>query len=491
MTYDQRAISVTAGERVSFHTVKLTPKWPRFHRNSDRSILINQRMIEDTPISGPPEGGGLARALSWIEMLLLPFLAASGLLGQSLSPNESAMLRAIDDAAPYSIGLLEKIVNINSGSFNPAGVKSVSTVVEGELRALGFETRLIAMDALKRGPHLTAQRKGSRPGKPVLLIGHMDTVFEPSSPFQRFVRNGATATGPGVNDMKGGLVVMISALKALHQAGLLDGASIGIFLTGDEEAPGNPLATARGGLIEAGKSAKAALCFESGRRIGGSDYISTARRGFVGWELRVEGVAGHSGRVFSDGLGHGAIFELSRVINEFHKQLREPNLTFNVGLALGGADVKADANGAASANGKSNIVAGEALARGDLRALSPEQAGRAKDKMYAIAAKGLPGTKTELKFEDGYPAMPPAAGNKRLLAALNAASKRAGIPEAAELDPMERGAGDISFIAPYVDSLTGLGAIGSGAHAAGESIDLESLPRTIKRAAVLIHSLTR
>ncbi len=431
-----------------------------------------------------------------MPMLVLRVAAAAGWLalslakGQGLSAREQAMVRGIDAAAPQAIDLIEKLVNINSGSFNPAGVKAVAAVIEAELRGLGFETRLIRMDALKRGPHLVAERKGSRPGKPLLLIGHMDTVFEPSRTFQRFIRNGANATGPGVNDMKGGIAVMIFALRALHQAGLLEGTSINIFLTGDEEAPGEPVAAARRDLIEAGKNANAALCFESGRRIGGSDYISTARRGFAGWELRVKGVAGHSGRIFTEDLGHGAIFELSRVINLFHEQLREPNLTFSAGLVLGGSDIKAHTDGAASVSGKPNIIAAEALARGDLRALSPEQVSRVKDRMYGIAAKSLPGTKSELRFSGEYPPMAPTTGNKRLFASINAASRLAGIPEAMELDPMERGAGDISFIAPYTDSLTGLGAIGGGSHADGEWIDLETLPRTIKRAAVAIHSLT-
>ena len=114
-------------------------------------------------------------------MLAISLLAACGLLAQTLSPQESAMLRSIDAAAPQSIDLLEKLVNINSGTFNPAGVTTVAGVLESEFRALGFGTRLIPVGG-KRGPHLAAQRKGSHPAKRLLLIGHMDTVFEPSSP---------------------------------------------------------------------------------------------------------------------------------------------------------------------------------------------------------------------------------------------------------------------------------------------------------------------
>lgn len=421
-------------------------------------------------------------------LLLLAAAAAASASAQTIPA-------LIDAESPASVALLERLVNLNSGTFHTAGVNAVADQLEPQFRALGFATRRLPMDSVKRAAHLVAERKGTR-GLPLLLIGHMDTVFEPSSPFQRFERqagggDGTTiATGPGIADMKGGIVVMLLALKALHRSGQLDGANITVFLTADEEAPGDPIATTRGPLIEAGRRAKAALCFETGVQRAGRDYATTARRGFVGWTLKTTGIGGHSGRVFSKELGHGAIFEISRVINEFHSQLREPNMTFNVGQILGGAGIQSDDAGHASVNGKSNIVAAEALARGEVRALSPEQVARTKDKMYAIAARSLPGTKSELTFEQGYPPMAPTPGNRRLLALLNEASREAGLPELGELDPMERGAGDISFIAPYVDSLSGLGASGSGSHAPGESADLASIPRQAKRAALLIQKLT-
>jgi glutamate carboxypeptidase len=321
-----------------------------------------------------------------------------------------------------------------------------------------------------------------------LLIGHMDTVFELSSPFQKWERKGRTAVGPGTSDMKGGLVVMLGALKALHKTGQLDGIPLTVFLTGDEEAPGT-LPEAREGLIAAGKAARAALCFETGIRSVNRDMVSTARRGFTGWQLRTKGKTGHSGGIFSDNMGFGAVYEISRILNEFQQTLREPNMTFNVGLLLGGTNPQVSPGGAATVNGKDNIIPGEALAKGEIRALSPEQVARIKDRMYAIVAKNLPGTTAELTFEAGYPPMAPTAGNKRLLALMNEASRAAGLPEVGELDPMLRGAGDISFIAPFVDSLSGLGAIGSGAHAPGESVDVESLPRQSKRAALLIRKL--
>ena len=410
------------------------------------------------------------------------------LQAQSLTPPEAAMAKAIDAEAGQAISLLERVVNINSGTFNPDGVKKVAAVFEAEFKALGFSTRYINMDAVKRAPHLVAEHKGR--GKNVLLIGHMDTVFEPSSPFQKFERNGSTAVGPGTSDMKGGVVVLLSALKGMKKAGVLENANITVFLTGDEEAAGHPIEVSRKEFIEAGKNAAYALCFEGGSRRNGKEYASTARRGSTSWRLKVTANSGHSSAIFSERMGDGAIYELSRIINAFREELREPNLTYSVGMVLGGTEAKVDTGGHGSVNGKSNIVPGEALAIGDIRALYPDQLARVKDKMHSILSKNLNGTKADLTFSEGYPPMAPTPGNIAILDKLNEANRALGVPEMEALDPMLRGAGDISFIAPVVDSLSGLGSNGiGGGHAPGEGVDLQSLPLQSKRAALLIHRL--
>jgi glutamate carboxypeptidase len=361
-------------------------------------------------------------------------------------------------------------------------------MLEPEFEALGFRTRWIPMDAVKRAPHLVAERKGTQ-GKRLLLIGHMDTVFEPSSPFQKFVRNGDIGTGPGTSDMKGGIIVLLSALKALHKVGVLENTSITVFLTGDEESAGQPATVSRKEFIEAGKNSDAALCFEGGARQGNNDLASTARRGSTTWELRVKANTGHSGGIFGERMGDGAIFEVSRILTQFHDTLREPNMTYSVGLVLGGSNIKVDTNGEASVSGKANIVPGEAFAIGDIRALTPEQLGRAKDKMQSILARNLPQTSATLEFKEAYPPMAPTPGNVALLEALNKGNRILGLPDMGALDPMLRGAGDISFVAEHVDSLSGLGANGSGAHAPGETVDLARLPLQSKRAALLIEQL--
>ena len=105
-----------------------------------------------------------------------------------------------------------------------------------------LEVRWIDMRETGRAGHIVATHRG--PGRNVLLIGHLDTVFEPDSPFQRFTRHGDRATGPGVGDDKGGVVVIVAAMRAMHAAGTLRDANITIVLTGDEERPGSPIAGA-------------------------------------------------------------------------------------------------------------------------------------------------------------------------------------------------------------------------------------------------------
>jgi glutamate carboxypeptidase len=433
----------------------------------------------------------LVRAPLRTATFVLLVLSVSRLSGQQLSKQEASIVHSVDEEAPAAVTLLEKIVNINSGTFNPAGVIQVGKVLEGEFQALGFTTRWVPMDAVQRAPSLVAELKGTR-GKRVLLLGHMDTVFEPSSPFQKFIRNGDTATGPGAEDMKGGIVVILSALKALKSAAALDGSRITVFLTGDEEAAGEPVEISRKAMIETAKNNDAVLSYEGGVSINGKDYASTARRGAASWEVRVHAKAGHSGGIFSASEGDGAIFEVSRILNLFHDTLRESNMTYSPGLLLGGSNIKAEPNGDGSVAGKVNIIPGEALVRGDLRVLTPEQFARVKDKMESIVGSGnLPGTKAEITFSDKYPPMAPTPGNVALLAKLNEGNRAMGMAEIEALDPMLRGAGDASFVAPYVDVLDGLGAAGSGAHAPGETVDLSRQPLQSKRSALLIYRLTR
>jgi len=423
---------------------------------------------------------------------LLLALSVAPCLGATPSASEQRMRTAIEADQPHAIALLERLVNQNSGSLNLPGVKAVGDMVRAELEPIGFDVQWIDMRATGRAGHLVATHKGNGRGKRVLMIGHLDTVFEPDSPFQRFVRNGDRATGPGIGDDKGGVVIIIAALRAMHASGALRDADIKVVLTGDEESAGTPLEAARADLVAAGKWADVALEYEELIVRDGRDYATVARRGVTDWELTTSGITGHSGGVFGDALGYGANYELVRILDAFRRELPEPNLTFNVGLMVGGTPATLDAGGArGSAAGKTNIIAERAVARGDLRTLAPEQEARARARMQAIVAEHLPKTGASLVFEESYPPMAPTEGNRALLAMLNQVNTDLGLPEMGEWDPAKRGAADSSFVAADADVLAGLGAAGTGAHAVGETLDLASIPRQALRSAVLIERLSR
>jgi glutamate carboxypeptidase len=419
----------------------------------------------------------------------------------AMGPVESAMVKAVDGETPAAIDLLVKLVNINSGTMNLAGVVAVKDVIAPQIEALGFKMEWMPMQNLDgRAGDLLAEHPcpagTGKCGKRLLLIGHMDTVFELSSSFQKYSivpgTNGNVATGPGVNDMKGGLVVMLVALEAMKAAGVLDNAEIKIVLSGDEERHGEPISVSRKDMIDAAKKSDVALEFEAGGIVNGKEVQSISRRSAGTWRVETTGRTGHSSQVFSERMGDGAVYELVRILEAFRKELREPGLTYNVGLVLGGATATMNANGTGGeAAGKSNVIPPAALALGDIRTLDNEQTTRVQAKMRAIVADHLPKTGAVITFEEGYPAMAPTEAGRALIKQLNEVNATLGLPGMEEMDPMARGAGDIAFVAPYVPGLVGTGVMGEGAHAEGETVFLDSIPRQAKRMALLMYRLSK
>ena len=403
------------------------------------------------------------------------------------------MQQSIDATQERTVAMLERWVNQNSGTMNFAGVEAVGRMLRAELEPIGFKVNWVDMKAAGRSGHIVARHKGR--GKRMLLIGHLDTVFEPDSPFQRWERRGNLGVGPGSGDDKGGMAVMVAALRAMHAAGTLKGADITIVLTGDEEDAGDPITVTRGPLIEAGKWADVALDFEGLSQEAGPNGVrdmgAIARRSSDSWTLVASAPTGHSSGIFTD--GNGAIYELTRILDAFRRELREDKLTYSVGLIGGGASAELDKDRIRiSATGKTNVIPSSAVARGDLRAISPDQIARTKAKMQAIVAQHLPGTTSVLSFDPGgYPSMPPTAGNRALLARLNRVNADMGLEQMGETDPEKRGAGDIAFVAADTDGLVGLGPAGSGSHAPGESVDIPSIARQAKRAAILMSRLAK
>jgi len=412
-----------------------------------------------------------------------------------LSRAEQKMIATVDSEQARTLDFLQRIVDQNSGTTNLAGVEAVKRLVEPEFIALGFKTEWIDMKGAGRSGHFVARHTGSRKGKRLLLIAHLDTVFEPDSPFQRWERAGDKARGPGAGDDKGGIAVIIAALRAMQSSGTLKQANITVFLTGDEEDAGSPLSLSRRDLIAEGKKADVALDFEDLAWDDGPDgpieMGSIARRSAGSWTLTVSGRSAHSAGVGPD--NEGAVYELARIIDAFRRELPEDKLTYNVGLVGGGQTTELDAGRIRiSATGKTNIIAATAVARGDLRAISEDQIERTRAKMRAIVARSLAGAKAEISFdEDSYPPMPPTDGNRALLARLNIVNRDMGLAEMGELDPAKRGAGDISFVARDIDGLVGLGPASEGSHTARETVDIPSIFKQAKRAAILMSRLAK
>lgn len=425
------------------------------------------------------------------RLIIAFFMLATFLLHAQVSKVERKIVNSVDTHHNESLKLLEEVVNINSGSMNFEGVKKVGMIFKSKLDALGFETKWVDGKSWGRSGHLVAEHKGK--GKTLLLIGHLDTVFELASPFQQFkMINDSTMSGPGVGDMKGGDVVIVQAMQALKDAGVLKDMNIIIVMTGDEELSGRPLNLARKDLIEAAKTADIALGFEDGD--GNPKTAVVARRSSSGWELKVEGVPSHSSQIFTKDIGAGAIYEAARVINGFYEALsNEENLTFNPGMILGGSTVEQDKEmDGGSAYGKSNIVAKYTVVTGDIRAISPEQLKKTQEVMREIVAKHRPQTKAEVTFGEGYPPLAPVAGNYELLSYFNKVSNDLGFGNVTAVNPRDAGAADISFTAPYVEmAMDGLGPGSAGGHTINETADPRSIAIQAKRTAVLMYRLTQ
>jgi len=427
--------------------------------------------------------------------LFLSFLILSSTFLISTAQSISAVEKKIIEHVKVNMFQTEKLlidaVNINSGTLNHEGVRQVGQLFRKEFDAMGFTTEWVSLpDSLNRAGHLVAFRKGEK-GKKLFLIGHLDTVFEKSMAVGPFTRlTDSTATGQGVNDMKGGDVMIIAGLKALYAQGLLDDTNITVYMTGDEESAGKPTSISRKDFIERAKECEVALGYETAQSF---DIAATARRGASGWHLTTQGKTGHSSGVFNKTMGYGAIYEAARILDEFREALsQEKYLTFNPGVIVGGTEVNYDATQAkGTAVGKTNIVAQKVEVTGDLRFISETQKEAARVKMREIASKNLNATSAEISFSDGIPAMEPTEANTKLLEVLNKTSQDMGLGSVKAGDPGSRGAGDISYIAQYVSCLDGLGASGRGAHAPGETINLKEYPALIQRSAILLYRLTR
>ena len=403
-----------------------------------------------------------------------------------LDATERALRADIAKRHDEQVAYLERLVNIPSGTLNVTGVREVGRVIGASLDSLGFRTQWMEVPAsMKRAGHLVATHAGKAGSPRILLIGHLDTVFEGTN--QRFTRVDTVAKGAGTTDIKGGDVVMLFALKAMQAAGTLKDLNVTVVMTGDEEYPGEPLSVARGALLDAAKQNDIAFAFEAGAKSEGT----IGRRSSSGWVLKVTGEQAHSSGVFR--VGYGAIYEAARILDEFRRELAsEENLTYNPGTILGGSSVSYDTTTqAGTAASKTNIIAPITWVQGDLRAMNVQQIARAQSRMKEIVARHLKATNAEISFSDGYPPMAVTPGGEKLLSYYSDVSSTLGYGPLKASDPAKRGAGDLSFVAPFIDGMEGLGPIGDGTHSPNESVNLPSLGMQTERAALLLYRLSK
>jgi glutamate carboxypeptidase len=370
-------------------------------------------------------------------------------------------------AARYAryVGDLASLVGIDCGSYTPAGVNRVADAVSGTLKELGASVERIAhvpTDGERQLGDLVIGRLGGS-GPRLLLIGHMDTVFEPGTAAQRpFKVDGDRATGPGVSDMKGGLLAGLHGLAALRS---VDRRPSVTFVANPDEEIGSPFSTAH--IRELIGEHDAALVLECARANG--DIVS-ARKGIADYEVTITGRAAHAG--VEPEKGRSAILEAANQVIALHAlNGRWPSATVNAGVIEGGT--------------RPNVVAATCRIEVDLRASSVSEFEMAAAEMEGIVTRPtLEGVSATLRKAAFHPPMERTPGNARLA--------ELAIKIAAELgfelrDALTGGASDANTTAAAgLPTLDGLGPVGGDDHSADEWLDLTSVvPRTTLLAALI------
>jgi len=380
--------------------------------------------------------------------------------------NSNTLLDTCRSALPRWLELLERLVNTDSGSKDLDGLARMADLLSERWEALGFAIERVETDT---GPQLIASRRSPRPGAPkLLLIGHTDTVFTRGTVQQRpFEIRDERAYGPGVADMKGGLVGMLGVVEALRAHDLLDSVSLIAVNNCDEEIS----SVHSRELIESHcDGCRAAFVFEPGRADGS---IVTARKGGIGYALAVAGKAAHAGVNPQDGAS--AILALGRKVVALHA-LNEPQsgLSVNVGVLQGGT--------------RANVVAERARAEIDVRTTTPEMAERVKADIARIAARSdVPGTQSALTLRSERPPMNPSDETNRLIELFQRSASDLGF----ELNVAATGGGsDGNFTAARgVPTVDALGPVGGGYHSDREYLEVDSIPQRAALAACVIARL--
>jgi glutamate carboxypeptidase len=354
--------------------------------------------------------------------------------------------------------LLLDLARLESPSLDAASQEPVFALLAAELEAAGLRVR--RLPGQRTGGQLWAVPRERRRGAPAqLLLGHCDTVWARGTveTMPVGIQDGRL-TGPGVYDMKAGLVQGIFALRALRDLGLVPEVTPAFFIDSDEEI-GSLEAIPR--LERAARRMRRVFVLEPS--LGPEGKLKTRRKGSLRFTLRIRGRAAHSG--LDPEKGASAILELARVIQRLY-ELADPErgITVNVGVVAGGL--------------RANVIAPEARAELDVRVLAWEDALRLEKTIRDLVAL-TPGTTLEVQGGIDRPPLEATPGNRVLWEAAQRRAAELGIPLA---EGTAGGASDGSLTSRFVPTLDGLGAVGDGAHALHEHVLVDRMP---ERAALL------
>lgn len=371
----------------------------------------------------------------------------------------------IDRKEGEMIAFLEEIVNIDSGTFDKEGVDRVGKLLAERLAALDFSIERIPQENF--GDHIIGVKPG-KGEKRLLCLGHMDTVFPNGTAASRPFRiEGGRAYGPGVLDMKGGIVCLLYALEALKATGhpAYDSVAIHVVFNSEEEI-GSP--TSREIISDHARQAHTALVFEPARE--GGEYV-VQRKAVGKYTLTVLGRAAHSG--VQPERGRSAIGEMAHKVIALHA-LTDFTIgtTVNVGVIRGGE--------------RFNVVADEAYAEIDLRAMGSTDAERADERIRAIAmSRHIPDTQGELTGGIVFPPMEQSPEANRLFGAVQEAGRALGL----DLRGVSTGGGsDGNYASQFAPTVDGMGPQGSEAHSDREFIELPTLIERSKVTALFLAS---
>ena len=373
------------------------------------------------------------------------------------------LIAYLDSRQGDMLALLERVVNIDSGTLDKAGVDRVGALLAERLAGLGFTLEVIRQQ--EYGDHLLGRKAGTGKWR-ILFVGHMDTVFAAGTAAQRPFRiEAGRAYGPGVLDMKGGIVCLLFALEALkatkHPA--YDAAAMSVVFNSDEEylSP-----TSRPVIEEEARRSQTVCVFEPARP--GGEYV-ISRKGTGKYQLTVTGRAAHAGA--QPERGRSAVGEMAHKIVALHALTDfSTGTTVNVGVVRGGE--------------RSNVVAEKAYAEIDIRVPNLEEYARLDQRIKAIGSSGtVPDTTAVLNGGLVFPPMIQTPGAKVLFEALRAAGQVVGV----EVKGIHTGGGsDANYASQFAPTLDGMGPQGSETHSDREFIEVPTLPERSKMTALFL-----